>query len=140
MNYMEKIALVTGGGSGIGLAITEKLVHNNIRTVIVGRNAQKLADAQQKLGPLCETFTYDLSELSGLPQFVEELFKRFGHIDILVNNAGIHLKKEFTAVSDEEFQRILATNVTSVFALSREVIKQMLTHNIKGCIINISSM
>ncbi len=137
---MEKIALVTGGGSGIGLAITEKLVQNNIRTIIVGRNARKLADTKQQLGSLCETFVYDLSNHAGIPALVDELFKLHGHIDILVNNAGIHLKKEFTEVTDEEFQRILSTNVTSVFALSREIVKQMLAHDLKGCIINISSM
>jgi NAD(P)-dependent dehydrogenase (short-subunit alcohol dehydrogenase family) len=56
-----------------------------------------------------------------------------------VNNAGANMKKEFTEVTDEEFQRIILTNLTAVFAMSREVTKNML-HNKSGCIINISSM
>ena len=57
-----------------------------------------------------------------------------------MNNAGINQKKEFTEVTDEDFQRILQTNVTAVFALSREVVKCMLEKDVKGSIINISSM
>jgi len=64
---------------------------------------------------------------------------RYGRIDILVNNAGINMKKEFTEVTDEEFDRILLTNVKAVFSLSREVVKTMLPHG-SGNIINISSM
>jgi NAD(P)-dependent dehydrogenase (short-subunit alcohol dehydrogenase family) len=59
---------------------------------------------------------------------------------VLVNNAGINLKKEFTEVTNEDFQKILLTNVTAVFTLSREVVKCMLEKQIKGSIINISSM
>jgi NAD(P)-dependent dehydrogenase (short-subunit alcohol dehydrogenase family) len=70
---------------------------------------------------------------------VNEIENRYGTIDILVNNAGINLKKEFTEVTDEEFQQILLTNVSAVFSLSREVVKKMLLVG-HGCIINISSM
>jgi NAD(P)-dependent dehydrogenase (short-subunit alcohol dehydrogenase family) len=65
---------------------------------------------------------------------------RFGKIDILVNNAGINLKKDFVDVTNIEFQQILLTNVTAVFALSREVVKCMLEKGVRGSIINISSM
>jgi NAD(P)-dependent dehydrogenase (short-subunit alcohol dehydrogenase family) len=140
MDNQNKIAIVTGGGSGIGLAITEKYVQNNIRTIIIGRDQKKLDCARQKLGELCEPVNYDLSRLSGIPKLVTELTQRFGQIDILVNNAGINLKKDFTEVTNEEFQNIQLTNVTTVFALSREVVKCMLEKNNGGTIINISSM
>jgi NAD(P)-dependent dehydrogenase (short-subunit alcohol dehydrogenase family) len=136
----KKIAIVTGGASGIGLAITEKFVANKIHTVIIGRNEKKLAAVKEKLGDLCETISYDLNLLSGIPKLVDELFNRFENIDILVNNAGINLKKEFTEVTDEEFQKIIHTNVTAMFSLSREVVKCMLERKINGSIINISSM
>src|SRR6202012_2875530 len=74
-----------------------------------------------------------------LPGLVRQIAGRFGHLDILVNNAGINMKKELPDVTDEDFDRILHTNVKSVFALSREVIKIMLPQE-KGNIINISSM
>lgn len=137
---MNKTAIVTGGGSGIGLAITEKFICNGIRTIIIGRDIKKLDDAKKKLGDLCTPVCYDLNNLPGIPGLVEELIRRFGQIDILVNNAGINLKKEFTEVTDEDFQQVLLTNVSSTFALSREVIKTMLDKNTGGAVINISSM
>lgn len=139
VNNQTKIAIVTGGASGIGLAIAEKFIQNNIRTIIIGRNQHKLDCVKEKLGELCEPVNYDLSRLSGIPNLVSDFTERFGHIDILVNNAGINLKKNFIEVTDEEFQKILLTNLTAVFALSREVVKNMLKDN-NGVIINISSM
>lgn len=135
----NKIAIVTGGGSGIGLAIAEKFTKENITTIIVGRNNEKLANARKQLGELCIPFSFDLTDLKKIPSLVDNIIKQFGRIDILVNNAGINMKKEFTEVSDDDFQNIIHTNVFSMFALSREVIKEMLK-NENGCIINISSM
>jgi len=135
-----KIAIVTGGGSGIGLAIAEKFTQNNIRTIIIGRDQQKLNAAKEKLGELCEPVPYDVNELAGISNLVNDLARRFGKIDILVNNAGINQKKEFTQVTDEDFQKIILTNVTSVFVFSREVVKCMIEKKNSGVIINISSM
>src|SRR5690242_9191069 len=123
MQNQNKIAIVTGGGSGIGLAIAEKFTQNNIRTIIIGRDQKKLDAANAKLGDLCEAVSYDVNELAGIPNLISGLVKRFGKIDILVNNAGINLKKDFTEVTDEDFQKIILTNVTSVFVFSREVVK-----------------
>jgi NAD(P)-dependent dehydrogenase (short-subunit alcohol dehydrogenase family) len=135
----NKVAIVTGGGGGIGLAIAEKFVRHNILTVIIGRNQEKLNAAGAELGPLCHPVCQDLDDLSSLPGLVQQILARFGRIDILVNNAGINQKKELTDVSDEEFQRILHTNVSAVFALSREVVRSMAAAG-DGVIINISSM
>ncbi|MES2776864.1 MAG: SDR family oxidoreductase [Bacteroidota bacterium] len=136
---ISKLAIVTGGGSGLGFAIAQKFVENNITTIIAGRNVEKLNSAKEQLGDLCFALPCDISDLKSIPPFVENIITRFGRIDILVNNAGINLKKEFTEVTDEEFQGILTTNVTSVFVMSREVVKHM-TQKKSGCIINISSM
>ena len=135
----KKIAIVTGGGSGIGLAITEKFVSNGILTIIIGRNQQNLNKAKNKLGRLCVTVNFDLTNLKAIPALVKNIIDEYGQIDILVNNAGINLKKEFTKVSDEEFNQILQTNVTSIFVISREVVKFMVKKR-SGNIINISSM
>lgn len=139
-NNQTKVAIVTGGASGIGLAIAEKFVQNKIRTIIIGRDQKKLDCAKNKLGELCEAVAYDLTDLSGIPKLVSGLTQRFGQIDILVNNAGINMKKDFTEVTDEDFQKIMLTNVTSIFVLSREMVKCMLEKNNGGVIINISSM
>jgi NAD(P)-dependent dehydrogenase (short-subunit alcohol dehydrogenase family) len=135
----KKIAIVTGGGSGLGYAIAQKFTENGIITIIAGRDKEKLNIAKEALGALCFAIPCDVSDLKSVPAFVEGIVSQFGQVDILVNNAGINMKKEFTEVTDEDFQNILNTNVTAVFALSREVVKHMLTRN-TGCIINISSM
>lgn len=135
----RKLAIVTGGGSGLGLAIAEKFVQEGIEVIIAGRNQQKLDTAKQKLGDLCHAINCDVTDLSSIPLFVQAITERYGPIDILVNNAGANMKKEFTEVTDDEFQKIILTNLTAVFSMSREVVKNML-QNQSGCIINISSM
>jgi len=135
----NKIAIVTGGASGIGLAIAQKFVDNKIITVIIGRDVAKLNAAKDMLGKLCKTISFDLNNLSSIPEMINNLIKENGQIDILVNNAGINLKKDFTEVTDSEFEKIMLTNVTSMFAISREVVKFMVQRQ-TGSIINISSM
>jgi NAD(P)-dependent dehydrogenase (short-subunit alcohol dehydrogenase family) len=135
----KRIAVVTGGASGLGLAITKKFTENNIFTIIIGRDEQKLKATSHSLGENCEYTVLDVTQLASIPQFVQKVKDQKGKIDILVNNAGINLKKEFTEVTDEEFQKILLTNLTSVFTMSREVAKVMIPRG-KGNIINISSM
>ncbi len=135
----KKVAIVTGGGSGLGFAIAEKFIGAGIQTVIVGRDEKKLNDAKEKLGNGCHAMTCDVSNLSSIPGFINDVLKQFGQIDILVNNAGINMKKEFTEVTDEDFQKVITTNLTAVFVMSREVVKHMLERN-AGSIINISSM
>jgi NAD(P)-dependent dehydrogenase (short-subunit alcohol dehydrogenase family) len=135
----RQVAIVTGGGSGIGLAISQKFTANGIETIIVGRDEEKLKNAKAQLGERCHPMICDVSQLASIPLLVEKVMKQFGQIDILVNNAGINMKKEFTEVTDEEFQKIITTNLCSVFAMSREVVKEMLKKG-SGSIINISSM
>ena len=135
----QKIAIVTGGASGIGLAIAEKFVQSGILTVAIGRDQTKLQAAKERLGDLYKTVAFDLNDLDKIPALVEDIVEAYGQVDILVNNAGINLKKEFTEVSNAEFQQIFQTNVMTVFALSREVVKNMRLHQ-NGSIINISSM
>jgi NAD(P)-dependent dehydrogenase (short-subunit alcohol dehydrogenase family) len=135
----RKIAIVTGGGSGLGLAIATAFTQHGIETVIVGRDEKKLAAAQQQLGDLCHFKALDLTNLKALPSFVQSIAEEFGSIDILVNNAGINQKKDFIEVTDEDFINIINTNLVAVFALSREVVKQMLVKG-SGSIIHISSM
>ncbi|MFD2162400.1 SDR family NAD(P)-dependent oxidoreductase [Paradesertivirga mongoliensis] len=135
----KKIAIVTGGASGIGLAIATEYVKNDIFTIIIGRDKEKLQQAKNNLGDLCETISFDLGNLKQIPELVKDISARYGKIDILVNNAGINMKKEFCDVTDEDFQSILHTNLSSVFAMSREVVKCMIEKG-SGSIINISSM
>ncbi|NIG55990.1 SDR family NAD(P)-dependent oxidoreductase [Chitinophaga sp. Cy-1792] len=135
----KRVAIVTGGGSGIGLAIAQKFVDNGIETIVIGRNEKKLSDAKQLLGERCHPINHDVSDLASLPSLVDNIIRDFGQIDILVNNAGINMKKDFTETTDEDFQQVINTNLTAVFSLSRAVVKHMIPQG-KGSIINISSM
>jgi NAD(P)-dependent dehydrogenase (short-subunit alcohol dehydrogenase family) len=135
----QMVAIITGGASGLGYAVVKKFVQSGIRAVIIGRDEERLNEAREAFGDLCATVPFDLSNLQGIAGLVERIAKEYGRIDILVNNAGINMKKPFTEVSDDDFQRIMLTNVNAVFALSREVAKVMLAQQ-KGSIVNISSM
>ncbi len=138
-NESGKVAVVTGAGSGLGFGIAEKFVSNGYQTILVGRDIDKLNNAKNLLGDLAFVKSCDLNDLTSIPPFVEGLIHEFGKIDILVNNAGINMKKDFIEVTDEDFLKVLTTNLVSVFSITREVVKDMLKRE-SGSIINISSM
>jgi len=133
------IAIVTGGASGIGLAIAEKFIQNDIYTIVIGRDEKKLQAVKDILGKKGSAVKFDLTDLKSIPPLIKDIHQQHGHIDILVNNAGINMKKPFTDVTDEEFQSIMHTNLNAVFALSRETVKIMEKQG-HGSIIHISSM
>jgi NAD(P)-dependent dehydrogenase (short-subunit alcohol dehydrogenase family) len=135
----QKVAIVTGGSSGLGNAIARKFVQNNVFTVIVGTNEEKAKAACAELGDNAAYEVCDLGQLSLLPGLVEQIVKKYGRIDILVNNAGIHIKKPMLEFTDDDFQKVVLINETSVFCMSREVARIMIGQK-SGSIINISSM
>jgi len=135
----KKIAIVTGGGAGLGLAISRKLVQEGIHVIMVGRNEEKLKSAAYEFGSLSSYRAFDLQNLKEIPALIEEIYTEFGQIDILVNNAGINMKKPFIEVTDEDFASVIQTNLSSVFTISREVVKKMIDAK-SGSIVNISSM
>jgi len=139
MDKKQQLAIVTGGATGLGLAITKRLVSAGIKVVMIGRNEENLKAVADELGEMARYKACDLAILSAIPAVVEEIYHTYGSIDILVNNAGINIKKPFTEVSDDDFMQVINTNLTSVFAISREVVKKMLLTQ-SGSIVNISSM
>lgn len=135
-----KVALVTGGSSGIGLAIAHRFVSEGITTVITGRNEEKLQAAASDLGALCHAHVFDMDCLDQVAGFVQKVIDTHGQIDVLVNNAGINQKKPFLEVTSADFDQIVKTNQTALFVMSREVSRVMLAQKEKGNIIHISSM
>jgi NAD(P)-dependent dehydrogenase (short-subunit alcohol dehydrogenase family) len=134
-----KTAVITGGASGIGLAIANKFVKEGIKSILIGRDEKKLKDACKALGELASYVQCDITDLLRLPDMVKGITKANRKIDILVNNAGVHLKKPFGEVTDEEYQQVILTNQVAMFSLTREIAKVMVLEK-KGSIINISSM
>ncbi|MFD2571301.1 SDR family NAD(P)-dependent oxidoreductase [Spirosoma soli] len=134
-----KLALITGGGSGIGFDIARCMVQSGATVVITGRREQPLQEATQTLGDRAHYVVNDVTARESLDGLVETIEATYGPINILVNNAGINMKKPALEVSDEDFDRIVHTNLNSVFSLTR-VCAQRMVERRSGSIIMISSM
>lgn len=139
LNLDNKLALITGGGTGLGLGISRVFIQHGARVHITGRREDILQQACRELGPRASYAVSDITDFGRLPGFIDETERTVGSIDILVNNAGIHLKKDALEVTDEEFARVIRTNQQAVFGLSREVARCMAGRG-RGSIIMISSM
>jgi NAD(P)-dependent dehydrogenase (short-subunit alcohol dehydrogenase family) len=137
--YENRIAVITGGGSGIGYAIAKTFVKNNILAVLVGRNGTRLKLACETLGELSDYIVCDLTRLEELPGVVNSIREKYERIDILVNNAGIHFKNKIADVTDDEFQKLILINQTAMFSLTREV-SRVMQKQCEGVVLNISSM
>jgi NAD(P)-dependent dehydrogenase (short-subunit alcohol dehydrogenase family) len=135
----DRIAIITGGASGIGFAIAKTFVQSGIKVILIGRDKSRLKLACETLGVMSDFVGCDLTQLDELPSVVEKIKEKYGRIDILVNNAGMHLKKPMNDVTDEDFQKVILTNETAMFSLTREVSKVMQQKS-SGVILNISSM
>jgi len=135
----NKLALITGGGAGIGLEIARCMIVAGARVVITGRTESKLIAAVKELGSSALYRIHDVTAHSTHEALIRELEENVGNIDILVNNAGINMKKNALEVSNEEFASIINTNLNSVFALTRVTAKSMVKRG-KGVILMISSM
>lgn len=134
-----KQVLITGGGKGLGFAIAKIMTAQGAEVIITGRNEEQLKDACERIGSACTYHVFDLTDLESIPAFVDTIETIHGPVDVLVNNAGINMKKDILEVTDEDFENIIKTNQSAVFALSREFAKKM-TQRKKGVILLISSM
>jgi NAD(P)-dependent dehydrogenase (short-subunit alcohol dehydrogenase family) len=144
VEFEEKVALVTGGARGIGLSIAEALVREGVSVFICGRNPATLRTALGKL----QTFRGENSAAGTVANVrhyeecrsvVQQAATRFGRLDILVNNAGIGIFKPVDALTAEEWDATVQTNLSSVFYCCREAVPIMRQHG-GGHIFNISSL
>ena len=134
-----KIAIVTGASRGIGREIARELSKKGIKVIANYNNSEKQAKELQKENPEIDIFKADVSKRDEVKQMVEYTLNKYGKIDILINNAGIAETKLFTDVTDEDWSKIISTNLYSAFCVTQEVLQNMI-HNKNGCIINISSI
>jgi gluconate 5-dehydrogenase len=138
-NLSGRTALITGGGTGLGLGVARCLVASGARVVLVGRRADELAQACASLGPSALALPGDITRLDSVPALAAEAERLAGPISILVNNAGIHLKKPAVETSDAEFDRVMQTHLNGAFALTRELGRRMLERK-DGSVIFMASM
>lgn len=140
---MEKVAIVTGASRGIGREIARSLAKQNIKVIANYNNSEEKAiELKKELeaeGVLIDIVKADVSKREEIKNLVQYAIGNYGKIDILINNAGISEYKLFTDETDEDWNKVINTNLYSAFAVSQEVIPNMIK-NKNGCIINISSV
>ena len=137
------VAIVTGGAKGIGRAIVVELAKKGIQVVLNYRHSEKQAikAKQELLEHVYEIVIYqaDVAKKEEVQRLVAYTKEKWGEVDILVNNAGIDKWQLFTDMTDEDWNEMLANNLTSSFYMTKEVVPDMIRKK-KGCIINISSI
>ena len=136
MNMLGKIALVTGATRGIGKAIATRLKADGAELVVTGRD-EMLLEAWRMEGAL--TVRADVTDVCQVEELVEAIVKRHSRIDIVVNNAGVTQDGLLMRMSDDDWNKVIDTNLTGVFNVCRAIIRPMLKHR-KGRIVNISSV
>ena len=119
-------ALITGGGTGLGLGIARCFVRAGARVVLVGRRADVLQSAASELGASADWISHDILELDRAGELVGEAARRLGSVSILVNNAGIHIKKPAVDLTPEEFHSVLQTHLVAAFSITRAVLPAMI--------------
>jgi 3-oxoacyl-[acyl-carrier protein] reductase len=136
-----KVAIVTGGTRGIGLAIARLLAEDGASVVVSGRDAARLEAAVKELeslGAPAMAVAADAAKREDADRLVEATRERFGRIDVLVNNAGITRDQLLVRMKDDDWDQVLDTNLRGVFLMTRAVGKVMMRQK-GGRIINIAS-
>ena len=140
---MEKVAIVTGASRGIGREIAKSLAKQNIKVIANYNNSEEKAiELKKELeaeGIVIDIVKADVSKREEIKKLVNYTIEKYKKIDILVNNAGISEYKLFTDETDEDWNRVINNNLYSAFAMTQEVIPNMIK-NKNGCIINVSSV
>jgi len=140
MKLEGKVALVTGGGTGIGAAITERFVKEGAKVCITGRRQQMIDKVAQSLPPgTVTTCSGDVSKDDDVARMVETTLSFGGKLDVLINNAGISSQVPVADLNREEWQKVFDVNLTGPFLLMKASIPHMIKGG-GGSIINIASV
>src|SRR6056297_3194752 len=137
-----KTALITGSSGGLGLTIAEGLAEAGAHVILNGRNTEKLDSAIKKIKDKnygVDGISFDVTNEEEIEHAVTSLFSTYENIDILVNNAGINLRGSLEELETDTWQKVIDTNLTSVFKLTKKIAPKMI-ENKKGKIINTCSL
>ena len=141
MALTNQVALVTGGGTGVGAAIARRFAGAGARVVIVGRRDEPLRRVAEGIdSALVETATVDVTDRAQVAQLVERVVGAYGRLDIVVNNAGVNLpERRLDQLTPENWDMLMEINATGAFNMVHAVLPQMRRQN-GGVIISISSI
>lgn len=140
-SLQDKVALVTGASRGIGRYLAAGLARYGAHVIVTGRTLSQLEEAAREVrqfGRQCLVVPMDITRPSDIQAGVEKAFEHFGHIEILVNNAGINIPKPALEVTEEDWRRVIDSNLTGLFFCCQAVGRIMVNQK-RGKIINISS-
>jgi glucose 1-dehydrogenase len=144
MTLKGKVAIVTGGNSGIGKAVTLALAEQGANLVIdYVADEQATEDLEQqiaKLGDKAIGVHADVSKVDDLQMLIDQAVKEFGRVDVMVNNAGIETRTSVLDTTEEQYEKVLAINLKSAFFGTQIAAKQMISQGEGGTIINITSV
>jgi glucose 1-dehydrogenase len=145
MRLKEKVALVTGAGSGIGQAIAERFAAEGAHVVVNyhpgGKHSgEEVAARITKLNQSAIAIAANVDVRAEVEAMVNQAVTRFGSVDITVNNAGIELKRPFIDVPDDEWHKVLSVNLYGAFLVTQAAARQMVKQNRGGRILFISSV
>lgn len=144
MDLKGKVAIVTGGNSGIGAAIVLELAKHGANIVIDFRSHPESTNELEKkitaLGDQAIGVEADVSKIQDLQLLMDSAVKKFGHVDILVNNAGVETRTSILDTSEAQYQKVLDVNLKSAFFGTQIAAKQMIKQGKGGRIINITSV
>jgi 3-oxoacyl-[acyl-carrier protein] reductase len=138
-----QVALVTGASSGLGVRFAEVLAANGAAVVLVARRAERLDDVSRRIaeaGGRAIAVAADVGDAAAMRAAFEAAEKAFGTVTVLVNNAGVAHSTRAVDLTPEEWRRVLATNLDSVFAWAQEGARRMLAAGKRGAIVNIASI
>lgn len=140
-----KIAIITGGTSGIGLSTAQIFLQNNINVILVGRHKDKYIEAHKSLKPylkkdlFCDFISADLSITINCQKVIDTVIEKYQGIDILINNAGIYKENAIEDVTEVEFDEIINTNLKSTYFLCKYAVPYLKKSPNNPAIVNISS-
>jgi D-sorbitol dehydrogenase (acceptor) len=139
MRLKDKVALVTGGAQGIGLAISQGYAAEGARVVVADINLEVAEQAAREIGNSARAMHLDVTDQSSIDRVVDDTVAELGRIDVLVNNAAIFDLSPVEEVTRESFRKIMAVNAEGLFFVMQAVAKKMLADGKGGRIINMSS-
>ena len=145
MRLKDKVAIVTGGGSGFGAGICAKFVAEGAQVLVADIDLPAAQDVAARLGPAARAVRVDVARAADVRQMMDAAEALGGRIDILVNNAGVtHLPQALEDVSEDDFDRIVAVNMKAIYLAMREAVPRMKANaagknGIRGVVLNMAS-